>query len=199
MNTEYLKEQLNNIVSFRDTYKTSCTEDKYLHSELSRVVRAIKSKIWNEEHDEWNKSRLKTEVFDDVEIVIPEFMNGFGEEYQYKLIDSDLYVIPTNYKEDKDGSFHQWAYAYIKENENKHTRLTVRVLGNDKYGDRIFTEAEFYKKVESDFRYSSKNYGKNDRFPEKFRKQVETIIAEYRKLDGVKDFNPFKGGVVNSD
>ncbi|UUV25961.1 MULTISPECIES: hypothetical protein [Lysinibacillus] len=190
MNTEYLKEQLDNIMIFRNTYKTSSTEDKYLHNELSKVVRVVKDKIWNEEHDSRNRHRLKTKIIDGVEIVIPEFMNGLGEEYQYKLIDSDLYVIPTNYKEDKDGSFHQWAYAYIKENENKHTRLTVSVLGNDKYGDRIFTEAEFHKKVESDFRYSSKNYGKNDRFPEKFRKQVEIIIAEYNKLDGVNNFNP---------
>jgi len=193
LNTEYLKEQLDNIVSFRDTYKTTTTEDKYLYNELSKVVRVIKSKIWNEEHDERNKSRLKTKVFDGEEIVIPEFMNCFGDGYQYKLIEGDLYLIPTNYKEDKDGSFHQWAYVYIKENDNKHIRLTVSVLGKDKYGDRIFTEAEFYKKVESDFRYSSKNYGKNNRFPEKFRKQVETVISEYSKLDGVTDFNPLKG------
>jgi len=192
LNTEYLKEQLENIMSFRDTYKTTKTEDKYLHNELSKVVRLIKNKIWNEEHDERNKSLLRTKIIDGVEVVIPEFMNGFGEEYQYKFIDGDLYVIPTKYKEDKDGSFHQWAHVYIKENENKHTRLTVSVLGKDKYGDRIFTEAEYFKKVESFFRYLSKNYGKNDRFPEKFRKQVETIIAEYNKLDGVIDFNPLK-------
>lgn len=192
MNIKYLKEQLENIKSFRDTYKTSGVEDKYLHNELSKVVRMIGSKLWNEEHDELNKSRLKTKVIDHVEIVIPEFMNGFGEEYQYKFIDNDLYVIPTNYKEDKDGSFHQWVWVYIKEREDKHVRLTVSVLGKDKFGDRIFTEAEFYKKLESDFRYSSKNYGKNNRFPEKFRKQVETIIAEYKKLNGVEEFNPLK-------
>lgn len=193
MNTEYLKEQLDNIISFNDTYKTSTVEDKYLHNELSKVVRIIKSKIWNEEHDERNKSRLKTKVIDGVEIVIPEFMNGFSEEFTFKLIDDDLYLIPTSYKEDKDGSFHQHAFVYIKENENKHTRLTVSMLGKDKYGNRIFTEGEYFKKVESDFRYLSKSYGKNDRFPEKFRKQVETIINEYNKLDGVNAFNPIKG------
>lgn len=51
MNTEYLKEQLDNIMSFRDTYETSNDEDKYLHNELSKVVRVVKNKIWNEEHD----------------------------------------------------------------------------------------------------------------------------------------------------
>lgn len=199
MNTGYLKEQLDNLMSFCDTYKTtSSREDKYLHNELSKVVRVVKNKIWNEEHDRRIRHRLKTKIIDGIEIVIPEFMNGFGEEFEYKLIDDDLYIIPANYKEDKDGSFHQWAFVYIKEREDKHTRLTVSMLGKDKYGDRLFTEAEYYKKVESYFRYLSKNYGKNDRFPEKFRKQVETIITEYNKLDGVKDFNPLKG-VGNCD
>lgn len=192
MNIEYLKEQLNNIVTFRDTYKTSNDEDRYLHNELSKVVRVIKSKIWSEEHDRYNKSRLKSKIIDGKEVVIPEFMNGFSEEFEFKLIDNDLYLIPSRYKESKDGSFNQWAFVYIKERADKHTRLTVSMLGKDKYGDRIFTEAEYFKKVESDFRYLSKNYGKNDRFPEKFRKQVETIIAEYNKLDGVNDFTPIK-------
>lgn len=192
MNIDYLKEQLDNIVTFRDAYETSNNEDKYLYNELSKVVRVIKNKIWNEEHDRQNRSRLKTEIIDGVEIAIPEFMNGFGEEYEYKLIDDDLYVFPATYKEGKDGSFHQWAFVYIKEREDKHTRLTVSMLGKDKYGDRIFTEAEYFKKVESDFRYLSKNYGKNDRFPEKFRRQVKTIISEYNKLDGVDDFNPLE-------
>lgn len=192
LNIEYLKEQLDNIRTFRDTYNTSNDEDKYLHNELSKALRVIKSKIWNEEHDRYNKSRLKSKIIDGKEVIIPEFMNGFSEEFEFKLIDNVLYLIPSRYKESKDGSFNQWGFVYIKEREDKHTRLTVSMLGKDKYGDRIFTEAEYFKKVESDFRYLSKNYGKNDRFPEKFRKQVETIISEYNKLDGVNDFTPLK-------
>ncbi|MDC6267248.1 hypothetical protein [Lysinibacillus fusiformis] len=120
MNIEYLKEQLDNIISFCDTYKTSSTEDKYLHNELSKVVRVIKSKIWDEEYDEHNRSRLETRVIDGVEIVIPESMSGLGEEYTFKFADNVLYALPIRYVEDKDGSFHEYVYAYSKEDENKH-------------------------------------------------------------------------------
>lgn len=192
MNIEYLKEQLTNIEAFRDTYKTTSKEDKYLHNEISKLTRVIRSKIWNEEHDEYNKNRLKTKEINGVETLIPEFMNCFGEGFEYKLIDDNLYVLPDKYKEDKDNSFNQWGYAYIKESDNKHTLLTVSMLGKDEYRDRIFTEASYYKKVESHFSYLNKDYGKNNRFPEKFRKQVETIIREFNKLEGVNDFNPIK-------
>jgi len=190
LNTEYLKEQLDVIMSFRDTYKATSDEDKYLHNELSKLVRVIKNKIWDEEYDERNRNRLETRVIDGVEIVIPEFMSSLGEDYKYKFSDNVLYALPTKYVEDEDGSFHEYIYAYSKENENKHVRLLVRLLGGDKFGDRIFTEANYYKKLESNNKYLNKNYGKDDSFPEKFRKQVETIIAEYNKLDGVNDFNP---------
>lgn len=192
MNIEYLKEQLDNIVTFRDTYKTSNNEDKYLYNELSKVVRVIKNKIWNEEHDRQNKSRLKTEIIDGVEIVIPEFMSGLGEEYTFKYANNVLYALPIKYVEDEDGSFHEYVYAYSKENENKHMRLLVRLLGGDRFGDRIFTEVNYYKKLESNYKYLNKDYGKDDRFPEKFRNQVDTIINEFNKLDGVNDFNPLK-------
>ncbi|KOS61548.1 hypothetical protein FJQ98_16025 [Lysinibacillus agricola] len=190
MNTEYLKEQLDNIMSFRDTYKTSTTEDKYLHNELSKMIRVIKSKIWDEEHDEYNRNRLKTKTIDGVEIVIPEFISGLDDDYEFKHVDNTLYALPSKCSKDEDGSFHEYVYAYIKENDNKHVRFLVRLLGGDRFGDRIFTEANYYKKIESNYKYLNKNYGKDDRFPEKFRKQVETIINEFNKLDGVNDFNP---------
>lgn len=192
MNIEYLKEQLTNIKVFRDTYSTTSEEDKYLHNEISKLVGAVRSKIWNEEYDERNKKRLETKLIDGVKVVIPEFMNGLGEDCKFKYIDSVLYALPIKCSIDKDNSFHEYAYVYSKENDNKHVRLIVRLLGGDKFGNRIFTEANYYKKVESFNKYLNKNYGKDDRFPEKFRKQVETVIVEFNKLDGVNDFNPFK-------
>lgn|GEM_PF-5810293 len=192
MKTEYLKEQLENIIAFRDTYKTSTIEDRYLNNELSKLVGAVRSKIWNEEYDERNKDRLETKVIDGIEVVIPEFMSGLGEDCKFKYVDDILYALPIECSVDKDNSFHEYAYVYSKENENKHVRLIVRLLGGDKFGDRIFTEANYYKKVESYNKYLNKNYGKDDRFPEKFRKQVETVIKEFNKLDGINDFNPIK-------
>lgn len=192
MNTEYLKEQLDNIISFRDTYKTSSTEDKYLHNELSKVVRTIKNRIWNEEYDESNKSRLKTKTIDGLKITVPEFMNCLDDNYRYKYIENALYALPTKCTKDEDKSFHEYAYVYLKENDNKHIRFLVRLLGGDRFGDRIFTEANYYKKLESNYKYLNKSYGKDDRFPEKFRKQVDTIISEFNKLDGVNDFDPIK-------
>lgn len=192
MNTEYLKEQLDNIMTIRDTYKTSSTEDKYLHNELSKVVRVIKSKIWNEEHDEWSKNRLEVKIIDGVKVVIPECMSGLGYECKYRYMDNTLYALPIECSTDKDNTFHEYAYVYSKESEDKHVRLIVRLLGGDRFGNRIFTEANYYKKAESSYKYLNKNYGKDDHFPEKFRKQVETVIEEFNKLDGVNDFNPLK-------
>ncbi|MGE7840645.1 hypothetical protein ACQKNX_07630 [Lysinibacillus sp. NPDC093712] len=192
MNTEYLKEQLTNIKVFCDTYSTISEEDKYLHNEISKLVGAVRSKIWNEEYDERNKNRLETKIIDGVKVIIPEFMNGLGEDCKFKYVDNVLYALPIKCSIDKDNSFHEYAYVYSKENENKHTRLIVRLLGGDKFGNRIFTEANYYKKVESYNKYLNKNYGRDDRFPEKFKKQVETVIEEFNKLDGVNDFSPIK-------
>lgn len=192
MNIDYLKEQLTNIKVFRDTYIAKNKEDEFLHNEISKLVRVVKSKIWHEEAEEQRKNRLETKIIDGVKVVIPEFMNGLGEECKFKYVDAVLYALPIKCQRDEDNSFHEYAYIYSKENEDKHVRLIVRLLGGDKFGDRIFTEANYYKKVESFNKYLNKNYGRDNRFPEKFRKQVETVIEEFNKLDGVNGFNPIK-------
>lgn len=177
-------------MSFRNTYSAKSKEDEYLHNEISKLVRVVKSKIWHEEYDEQLKNRLEVKIIDGVKLVIPEFMSGLGEDCRFKYIDGVLYALPIKCKVGEDNSFHEYAYIYSKENEDKHVRLIVRLLGGDRFGNRIFTEANYYKKLESFNKYLNKNYGKDDRFPEKFRKQVETVIEEFNKLDGINDFNP---------
>lgn len=116
-------------------------------------------------------------------------MNYFYEDCDFRLIEGDLYVLPNKID---FNDFHYYAYAYIKESEDKHVKLLVRLLGGDEYGDRIYTDSYYYKKLESTDHYFSKSYGKNNRFPDKFNKQVDTIIEEFNKLDGGENFNPLK-------
>lgn len=190
MDTRYLKEQLIMLRGFRNSYKSSKEENLYLYNELSKLVRAIESKIFNEEYDAKSRLMLKTKIIDGVKVVIPECMSGLGYECKYRYIDNTLYALPIKCSTDKDDTFHEYAYVYSKESEDKHVRLIVRLLGGDRFGNRIFTEANYYKKAESSYKYLNKNYGKDDHFPEKFRKQVETVIEEFNKLEGVNNFNP---------
>lgn len=192
MDITLLKNHLDDYKKYIDSIDKSIEENKLIINELYKSYRAIKNIIWKEEMEERNKLDLKTVLIDGYNVIIPEFMSGFREGKVYKVIDGELYSIPQQYKEDKDGSFHMWAYAYVKLAEDKHVRITVSMLGRDSYGDRIFTESQYYKKIESDFHYYSKDYGKNNRFPDTFKKQVLTIIDEFNKLEGVNEFNPLK-------
>lgn len=192
MNTEVLKQHAEDIKSFIKEFNTTIEEDKFVSKELWKTVGAINSKIRQEEWDSRNKEMLTYELIDGQSVLVPYFMKGLGNNSVFKLIDGDLYELPTQLRLDKDGSFHHWAYVYVKLDENKHVRLCIRLLGKDYHGNRIFTESSYFKKIESNDSYYGKDYGKNNRFPEIFTKQVHTIIDEFNKLDGVENFNPLK-------
>ena len=192
MNIDKLKQHAETLKEFIGTFDNSIIEDKFVVKELYKTAGAIRDKIWREEMDNRNKERLTYEMVSGKEIVVPYFMKGYGEDKYLKLINDELYVLPKEFKLDKDNSFHHWAYAYIKVAEDKHVVLTVRMLGGDRFGNRIFTESVYYKKPESNSAYYSKDYGKNNRFPEIFAIQVHNIIKEFNKLEGVENFNPLE-------
>lgn len=192
LNTEVLKLHVEEIKEYIDSFDKNVAEDKFIINELWKTVGTIRDKIWREEMDERNKERLNCEVVDGQEVVIPYFMNGLGEDKFFKIIDGDLYALPKQFKRKEDGSFHTWAYVYIKTDENKHIRLVVRMLGGDTYGNRIFTESIYFKKPESFQHYYSKDYGKDNRVPVAFKEHAHNIIKEFNKLDGVENFNPLE-------
>ena len=190
MNIELLKQKSEEIKQYIDSFDMAVKEDKIIINELWKAHSSIRSIIWREEMDLHHKERLETKVIDGYEIVVPDFMNNLSDNTELKIINGELYSLPTEFKEDKDGSFHIRSYAYIKLDENKHVRLTVSMLGNDRFGDRIFTNSYYFKKIESFNSYYSKDYGKNNRFPDTFKEYVDVIIDEFNKLDGVEGFNP---------
>lgn len=106
----------------------------------------------------------------------------------------DIQYILPHYIEDKDGSFHLYANAYIP-NENVYIDLTVRLLGKDKYGNRIYTSSCYYKTNLDWTYYYSKDYGKNYNFPTKFEEYVKVVLDEFNKLPEIN--NQFKIEGVN--
>ena len=63
---------------------------------------------------------------------------------KYHVLDG-LIVSYSIQELDEDGSFHDWMYIWIpKKNEGKYVELCMRLLGNDRFGDRIFLDTSHF-------------------------------------------------------
>jgi hypothetical protein len=78
---------------------------------------------------------------------IPTHMNYGGENYA--VIDNNVIHYSFN-KLDDDGSFHDWMSMWIPQpDKKKYVQLSMSMLGQDRFGDRIFMDTYHYKSEES--------------------------------------------------
>lgn len=129
---------------------------------------------------------LRTRVINGKNIEIPTGMH-YGERYKYYYINGNLYAIEKG-QLDLDGSFHYHGDVWINE-ENRCVKLMARILGNDRFGDRVFSEAKYYHDNKSFMSYHSDRSIKiNGKYKEYIHKIIELIKIE----NGLENFNVSK-------
>ncbi|MDP9675302.1 hypothetical protein J2W97_001285 [Paenibacillus jamilae] len=153
MKTEYKQVKLD--------YKTVLSKTAKLS--ISEELRRLKKKIDDEERR--LNAELKAVNINGVNYEVP---NGFGfyrevEGYTYEVKDECLYRF-EKMNLGSDGSFHLHHHVWIPQRKDKFVDLCVRVLGGDRFGERYFISASYYKHPSDSFPYMHKdvrtdNYG----------------------------------------
>ncbi|MBX4152389.1 hypothetical protein [Paenibacillus lautus] len=157
-----------NLTAMKQEYESAKTDYKNVTTRtakrgISEELNSLKKKIDDEERR--LNAELKIESINGVDYEIP---NGFGyyregDRYTYEVKDGCLYRF-ERMKLDSDGSFHLHHHVWIPQTENKYVDLCVRILGGDRFGERYFLSASYYKHPSDSFPYMHKdirtdNYG----------------------------------------
>ncbi|WP_336786881.1 hypothetical protein [Paenibacillus sp. MMO-177] len=146
-------------------------KSKQAKGAIARVVREIDTKIQEEERR--RSAVLKTRIVDGVEMQIPRSMYKH-DHTRFHHHGGILYLIEDNGKRDADGSFHRHHYAWVP-NGHKFTKLCVRTLGGDRYGNRAYINATHYKHPSDDWSYMETHV----RFDShQYRPYIEHILKE---------------------
>lgn len=178
LSLEKLKNSKSKLDQFMDTL--TYEEDRFLLNRIRTIAYDLKLKIKTEEEilSQSNEIELPSWVYDD--------------GYHYIKEHNGITYALHKYHEDKDGSFHVDSYAFVP-NKSGYISFCVRMLGKDRHGDRIWTNSTYYKTHSQWSSYYSKDYGKNQRYPDKFKEYVDFILEEFNKLEEVNgNFKPFK-------
>ncbi|MBU7316012.1 hypothetical protein [Paenibacillus oleatilyticus] len=148
---------------------------------LSDAVYKLNRKI----KDEQNRLNCKfeTKLIDNVKYEIPQCMKEKNfNKFTLKVNGEVLYLIDKRKKMDEDMSYHWYHYAWIP-NGNKYTKLLVRTLGGDKYGDRYFAETFHYKHPADDFPYQNRRLALDNK---SYKLHIEYILNELDLLGKIK-------------
>lgn len=176
MNLEEMKSTIAHMEADFDAVRSP-----YSKRAIRNAFHDIKKKI-EEEEARLNK-KLDTRIIDGVEIEIPASMNEYNR-LNFHAHEGILYLIERKKKFTKDEhphlsifsdtEFHWFSYAWIP-NGNKFSKLCVRMIGGDAYGDRVFTSAQHYKHPADQFGYMETHLKINSPF---YRPYVEHILQE---------------------
>jgi hypothetical protein len=121
-------------------------------------------------------------VVNEESIQIPSGMNIGIDGRDWFVDNGSIYAIEKN-GWDKDGSFHFYSYVWFKDG-GKYVRLTIRALGADRFGDRLFVEANYYKTENDSYSYLTKYVN-----PEgKYKEYINKIIFKLREKEGIENF-----------
>lgn len=149
---------------------------------LSDAVYKLKKKI----DDEQNRidTQLKVKVINGKEYSLPACIhNGYDlHKYYLKVVGDVLYLIDKRGKLDEDNSYHWWHYAWIP-NGNKYTKLLVRTLGGDRFGDRYFAETDHYKHPADRYPYQNRRLAHDNKT---YKTHIEYILNELDLLSKSK-------------
>lgn len=156
----------------------SCQESKIA---IAKARRELISKIEDEERR--LTKQLRRIAIDGVETEIPESMSEFNG-LKFHIHEGTLYLIEREKKLTKDEyphlnshtdtEFHWHSYAWIP-NGGKFSKLCVRMLGGDRFGDRIFCSATHYKHPSDWHPYMETHLRIDSHF---YRPYVEHILQE---------------------
>lgn len=68
----------------------------------------------------------------------------------------------------------------------RQTKLVVRTLGRDIYGDRYFLEASYYKDIRDEYSYLTKVIRRSNC---KYKEYVEKVLEYIREFKGFENFH----------
>lgn len=170
MNKNILIKHKQNFEELNKTFEYNLN-NQIVKKGLNRIINDLNSKIKELDNIE-SQSKLV------------DISNKYSKDESYVIKKGDVQYILPYYIEDKDGSFHLYANVYIPY-EKGYIDLTVRLLGKDKYGNRIYSSSCYYKTNLDWTYYYSKDYGKNNSFPDKFKEHVKVILDEFNNLSKI--------------
>lgn len=96
-----------------------------------------------------------------------------NDRKKLKLEKFDIY-----YTKDDNEDFHDFLTIIIPE-ENRIVELSIRLLGGDSFGDRVFTAAHYYKYENTTMMFSYKNVEAVYYKYNKYKDLVESLVNEY--------------------
>lgn len=168
-------------------------EDYFVKRRLLSVSSDVRHKINELEDIERLQSKgMKQMEFDGELIEVPQCFHSYlFEEANFKHKDGAFYVVPKEFKEPSSKwieGFSEHAYVIFQKENGRWVSMCMRILGGDKYGDRIYASSTFYKTSFSDFSYSSKEYGKN-RCPVEYQPYYNQMLEYIREVEGMENFN----------
>ncbi|MGG1659586.1 hypothetical protein [Brevibacillus sp. NRS-1366] len=180
---ESLQKQIEDLKRVRESLEQMDIDDRskrLARSGISKEIKQLNSELWTVEQRE--QSELETFNHNGEVIEIPRGLMWNGQvDYQYD--DGVIYQFKKPYLE-KDGSLHLWHYVWLDEGK-RQTRLLVRTLGRDKYGDRYFLETNYFKDKRDQYSYMRKGVDINN---QKYKKYVNKVLEYMRKHEGFEDF-----------
>ncbi|MFB0831457.1 hypothetical protein ACEU2D_17875 [Brevibacillus laterosporus] len=169
-----LVRQLVNELQIRDSSKN------IIKLAISDAFRTVNKKLYIIESRE--KTKLTTKMINNHQVTIPRGLySNKNSVYYYE--DGVIYQISIP-RFDQDKSFHMINCVWIDE-VNRQTRLIVRTLGGDSYGDRYFLEASYYKDIRDDYPYLTKVMRRSN---DKYKQYVEKVLAYIREFNGFENF-----------
>lgn len=173
--------QLNEFMNKVDSMDETDFVKKSIKQGISKVRKGIKEELYILEQRE--NAKLRTVDINGQTIEIPRAMSFRLEDYDWQVIDGVIYATSKS-KFDKDGSFHFWTYVWLK-NGYKFTRLTVSILGNDRYGDRMYCNTEHYRDERDQSCYSNRN---RINCKGQYKDYIQTVIQLVRQYEGFEKF-----------
>lgn len=146
----------------------------------------------------WSKNLKRIKV-DNIDLDIVQlkkdcisYLENCLDEYDGKLKLDNLNIY---YKKSEDEDFHDFVKVILPES-NRMVELSIRLLGGDVFGDRVFTCAYYYKYEKECYMSSYKTveavYYKYDKYKSIIEKVVNEYVKEvrpdfkYRKIDAVR-------------
>jgi hypothetical protein len=172
-----LNNEINKLIEYKKT-----SNNQTVKKAVSKAISYIRDEINTIKTREWNSKHCLSVDVNDKLIKIPSGMNIGMDGREWFVDNGSIYAIGKKGWDD-DGSFHFHCYVWLKDGD-KYVRLTIRALGADRFGDRLFVEANFYKTENDSYSYLTKHVNPKG----KYKEYINETIFKLREKEGLENF-----------
>lgn len=127
------------------------------------------------------EAKLDTIKINEVDVEIPYAMTNM-DNLTPMYHGGVLYYIDKSGKLKDDGSYSWYHFAWIKHNENKFTKLVLKTMGGDAYGERLYADTYHYRHPADYAHYNSRRLASS----KSYQAYIDFILSQ---LDRPKDEN----------